>query len=80
MRFRSGFFKASLLLTRDSGVQEGQTKYTLQSTGTRAGLLEVNTLRKMGKGQNTPDLNNGLLSCMQMRHQGWTPFFKETYK
>lgn len=65
---------------RDLGVREVQMKYTLQTTETRAGLLEMNTLRKMEKGQNTPDLNNGLPSCTQMKCRGWTPFFKETHK
>lgn len=49
-----GFLKASLLRMRDSGVQEGQVNYALQTTGTTAGLLEANTLEKMKKGQNTP--------------------------
>jgi len=64
VRFRSGFFEALLLLLRDSGVREGQMKYSLQTTGTRAGLLEGNTWRKMEQGQNTPELNKGLPSCM----------------
>lgn len=55
-------------------VQEGQMKYSLQTTGTRAFLLEMSTLREMEKGLTTPDLNNRLLYCVPVRCQGWTPF------
>lgn len=48
-------------------MQEGQVKYILQITGTRAGLLEVNTLKKIEKGQNISDVNSGLPACLQMK-------------
>lgn len=50
VRFTSGYFEVSLLLMPDWGVQEGQMKYSLQTTGTRTFLLEVSTLREMEKG------------------------------
>lgn len=46
---------------KDLELHKGQMKAIVQTTGTRADVLEVNTLMKMKEDQNTP--HNGLTSA-----------------